>query len=198
MKLLMARHGQGEHQVQGELAGEDPPLTLLGERQAHKLGAYLAENTSVAAIYASDLKRARHTAEIAASYLKMNVVFDLDLREFDDWQAGWVPGPVSKWDSTPEALDLTPGYGRFRHQVKRALQRIVTTSESHQSVLLVAHGGTIGTLWRILLGSDTPRIHCWNAALSEVSWVKSDWDGDAWHFHYLNRMEYLPADLRTA
>jgi broad specificity phosphatase PhoE len=196
----MARHGQGEHQVQEGWIGNDPPLTSLGERQAHKLGAYLADNASVGAIYASDLERARRTAEIAASYLGMDVIFDLELREFDDWQHGWVPGPTSQWDSAPDTLELSQGYSRFRRRVKAALQRIITASEAHNTVLLVAHGGTLGTIWRILLGSDTPRIHCWNAALSEVSWVASDWGdaGNAWHFHYLNRMEYLPADLRTA
>lgn len=199
MKLLMARHGQGEHQVQDNYAGHDPPLTPLGERQAHHLGAYLADHKSVEAIYTSDLQRARRTAEIAAGYLDLDVVLDLDLREFDEWEAGWVPKPISQWDSGPEIVEFTPGYGRFRRQIQAALRRIVTASEMHKQVLIVAHGGTIGTMWRILLGSDTPRIRCWNAALHEVAWVPSEWgnDGDAWHFHYLNRIEHLPAALRT-
>ncbi len=175
-------------------------MTPLGERQAHHLGMYLADHASIEAIYASDLERARRTAEIAAGYLDLDVILDLDLREFDDWDAGWVPVPVSQWDSVPDRADLTPGYGRFRRRVKAALQRIVIASPAHGSVLIVAHGGTLGTMWRILLGSDTPRIRCWNAALHEVAWVTSEWgnEGDAWHFHYLNRMDYLPMDLRTS
>ena len=195
MKLLMARHGQGEHQIK-DGAGNDPPLTSLGERQAHHLGAYLAEHASVEAVYASDLKRARRTAEIAAEYLDLDVILDLDLREFEDWEAGWVPGPISQWDSLPNTPELMPGYDRFRRRIKATLRRIVTDSDGRESVLIVAHGGTIGTMWRILLGSDTPRIACWNSALHEVAWVTSEW-GDAWHFRYLNRIEYLPPDLRT-
>ena len=177
-------------------AGDDPPLTSLGKRQADRLGAYLADHESVEAIYASDLQRARDTAEIAAAHLDLDVVFDLDLREFDNWAAGWVPAPVSQWDSSPATAELTPGYRAFRRQVKSALQRIVTASTGRETVLIVAHGGTLGTIWRILLGSDTPRIECWNAALHEVTWVNSEW-GDAWHFHILNRMDYLPPELRT-
>ena len=41
MKLLLARHGQSEWQVRGDDAGEDAPLSSLGELQAHRLGAFL-------------------------------------------------------------------------------------------------------------------------------------------------------------
>ena len=197
MKLLMARHGQSEWQVQGDVAGRDSPLTALGERQAHSLGEYLAETESIEALYASNLVRARRTAEIVAGYLGVEVEIDDALREFEDWESGWAPLPAAKWESNPATEALMPGYAEFRRRVKGSLRRIVENSEGRESVLIVAHGGTLGTVWRILLGSDTPRIFCWNAALHAVEWIESEW-GDAWRFHYLNRVDYLPADLRSS
>ena len=74
MKLLLARHGQSEWQVRVEDVDRDPPLTALGESQAHRLGEYLATSDDpISAIVASPLQRARRTADIVASYLNVTV-----------------------------------------------------------------------------------------------------------------------------
>ncbi|MGC9348220.1 MAG: histidine phosphatase family protein [Anaerolineae bacterium] len=193
----MARHGQSAWQVHGERAGADAPLTALGELQAHRLGAYLAQETDVEALVSSNLQRALTTAEIVATYLDLPVKVDEDLREFDDWDAGWAPDPVSMWDASPADETLMPGYRRFTDRVTAALQRVVEDAPSRGSLLIIAHGGTIGTIWRVLLGSHTPRLWAWNAALHAAEWGRSDW-GTNWVFHYFNLMEYLPPFMRTS
>jgi len=182
--------------VEGESAGKDAPLTPLGETQAHYLGQYLAQNGRPDAIYASPLQRARRTAEIVASYLNMTPEVEPGLCEFEDWENGWAPAPVSMWDMSPAAA-LSPGYGRFRAQVLGAMQRIVAAYlDGERTVLVVAHGGSIGTILRIALGSDTLGVYPFNAALNQLEWTHSRWR-DTWSLFVVNQMDYLPPELRT-
>ncbi len=198
MKLLLARHGQSEWQVKAEGGDLDPLLTALGESQAHRLGEYLAAAAdSITAIVASPLQRARRTAEIVASYLDLPVDTDSDLREFDEWTAGWAPLPVSMWDMAPATPELKPGYGRFRARVAAAMCRVVETYSNAEQLLLVTHAGTIGAQVRILLGSDTPRFWMNNTGLSLFEWGHPE-RGGSWVVHYLNRVEHLPLPMRTA
>ncbi len=196
MKLLMTRHGQSRWQVEGDRAGSDAPLTQLGELQAHRLGEHLARYYTIEAIFSSTLRRAQRTADIVASYLNMPVREDLDFREFDEWEAGWAPLPISRWDMTPATEELTPGYGRFRARVLGAMQRAVSPYKDDETVLVVAHGGTIGAMLRILLGNDTPRSWIWNASINMMEWDRPGREG-SWILHYINNMEYLPPFMRT-
>lgn len=197
MKLLMARHGQSVWQVRGDSAGPNAPLTELGELQAHRLGEYLSHHYSIDALYTSHLQRAQRTSEIVAGHLDIPMVVEEELREFEEWEAGWAPEPVSKWDPAPVDANLSPGYRRFRDRIQAALRHIVDQHSDNDSLMIVAHGGSIGTIWRILLGSDTPRLWTWHAALQQVEWQKPGW-GRGWVFQYTNLMEYLPADMRTS
>lgn len=198
MKLLLARHGQSEWQIKAENGGLDPPLTSLGEAQAHRLGEHLAASEeSITEIIASPLQRAQRTAEIVASYLARSVVIESDFREFDEWSAGWAPLPVSMWDMAPTTPELKPGYSRFRTRVAAALRRAVEAHADADQLLLVTHAGTIGAQVRILLGSDTPRLWMNNTGLSLFEWGHPE-RGGSWVVHYLNRVEHLPPPMRTA
>jgi broad specificity phosphatase PhoE len=197
MKLLLARHGQSEWQVKTEDSTLDPPLTPLGESQAHRLGEYLAAYDPISAIVASPLQRARRTAEIVASYLVLPVAVEPDFREFDEWSAGWAPLPVSMWNMAPATPELKPGYSRFRARVAAALRQVVDVHAGADQLLLITHAGTIGAQVRILLGSDTPRLWMNNTGLSLFEWGHPD-RGGSWVIHYLNRVEHLPPTMRTA
>ncbi len=198
MKLLLARHGQSAWQAKVMDGDPNPPLTPLGETQAQRLGEYLAAaGDPITAIIASPYQRARHTAEIVARYLNLPVAIEPDFREFDEWAAGWAPLPVSMWDMTPADPELQPGYSRFRARVFAAMQRVVAQFDDTAQLLLVSHAGTISTQVRILTGSDTPRLWIGNASLSLFEWGCPEREG-SWVIHYLNRVEHLPASLRTA
>ena len=86
--------------------------------------------------------------------------------------------------------------GLSRAGALRVLQRIVAAHPDDATVLLIAHGGTIGVILRLIIGSDTPRIWARNAALHAIEWHRPGW-GPHWILHYLNCMEYLPQELRT-
>lgn len=192
----MIRHGQSEWQVHRDDTIVDAPLTALGEQQARRLGPYLAEHYAIDAIFASPLQRAHKTARLAAAYLDLPVTVDEGLREFNDWDAGWAPTPVGCWDMSPEVPELTLGYGRFRPQVLGAMQRCVEPYLGDKTVLVVAHGGTIGVMLRILLGSDTPRMWIWNTSINIVEWDRPGREG-TWIFHLMNELAHLPAEMRT-
>ncbi len=198
MHLLLARHGQSQWQVAGESAGDDAPLTALGESQAERLGDYLARTYKVDAIFASPLQRARRTAEIVAGHLDIPVMVEPDLREFDDFGWGWAPPlPVSRWELTPALASLNSGYTTFRARITAILQTIVDAHLGDETVLLVAHGGTLSVTLRILLGSDTPRMNLWNASLNHIEWGRRSDLGESWTLHLINQMEYLPLLMRT-
>src|SRR6476661_9887592 len=82
--LLLVRHGETDWNADGRLQGHtDRPLSDFGRRQARQLAEELAEE-KLDAIYASDLSRARETAEIVGVRLGLGVVIDPGLRE-KDW-----------------------------------------------------------------------------------------------------------------
>ncbi len=75
------RHGQTEHNVLGLIQGHsDSELTEEGRQQAHKLQAVF-KKVKLAAIYSSDLKRAKKTAEIIAKPHKLKIIYTHALKE---------------------------------------------------------------------------------------------------------------------
>ena len=82
--LLLVRHGETDWNADGRLQGHtDRPLNDYGRAQARGSPTELA-GEELEAIYASDLARARETAEIVGGRLGLPVVLDADLRE-KDW-----------------------------------------------------------------------------------------------------------------
>jgi broad specificity phosphatase PhoE len=192
MKLLLARHGQSRWQTEGAAAGLDSPLSPLGVLQAHRLGEYLSEKETIQRIVTSNLRRAHATASIVAAYLDLPLTVELGLREFQSDEEGHAPRPVSVWE--PQAgTELHPDHDRFRRRVGDALRKFVGETPRDETVLVVAHGGTIGTLLRLLLGTDTARVWTSNTALHSLIWTR-----DYWLVEYLNRQEHLPGPLRSS
>lgn len=191
MKLLLTRHGQSRWQTDGEVAGPDAPLSPLGVLQAHRLGAYLAAREKPTRILASPLLRARQTAEIVAAYQGLPVAFDAALREFDTWDAADPSPPATIWQPDPLAPPH-PEYVAFRARLRGALERALGDGGVKETVLIVAHGGAVGTMLRLLLGAPTARIWTPNTALHALRWT-----GDFWLVRYLNKQEHLPRPLRS-
>jgi broad specificity phosphatase PhoE len=150
--LLLVRHGETDWNAAGRLQGHtDRPLNEYGRRQARDLADRLSGD-GIAAVYASDLARARETAEILGARLGLEVVIDPDLRE-KDW--GTWEGLTSEERAQVEFEgESTEAH---RERVLRAVRRIV---EAHpaESVVVVTHGGSLRRIQAAVSGVALPVI----------------------------------------
>src|SRR5438105_5656365 len=138
--LVLVRHGETDWNAERRWQGHtDVPLNARGREQARSLAEELADQP-IEAIYASDLSRARETAEIVAARLRLPVVVDPDLREID---AGSLEG-LTREEIGGRAWD---GEAHQAHgeRVLRAVRRIAAAHPAGR-VLVVAHGGCLRTV----------------------------------------------------
>jgi probable phosphoglycerate mutase len=84
MRLIFARHGESQANVERIISNRDLPhaLTETGKIQARALADMLAQRT-VNAIYASPILRAQETAQLIGRRLDCTVTTSDALREFD-------------------------------------------------------------------------------------------------------------------
>lgn len=78
--FYIVRHGQSQGNINGDVMGGDPALTVLGRQQAQALAELLSE-VSLDHIFSSDLFRAKETAQIIASSKNLVAREDSRLRE---------------------------------------------------------------------------------------------------------------------
>jgi broad specificity phosphatase PhoE len=137
--LLLIRHGETDWNAGGRWQGHaDIPLNERGRAQARQLAEKLVAEENVDIVYASDLARARETAEILAGRLGVEVVLDRDLREID---------VGSREGRTWAEIDDRPEWDGEAHEahadrVLRALRRVARTHDGTR-VLVVTHGGSL-------------------------------------------------------
>jgi broad specificity phosphatase PhoE len=148
--LLLVRHGETDWNAEGRLQGHtDTPLNDYGRRQAAALAETLAGD-GIDALYASDLARARETAEILGARLGLVVELDPDLREKDwgTWE-GLTPMEREAVEFVGESTD------EHRERTLRAL-RAIAERHPEQSVLVVTHGGSVRRVQALVLGFALP------------------------------------------
>ncbi|HSO02081.1 MAG TPA: histidine phosphatase family protein [Gaiellaceae bacterium] len=173
--LLLARHGETDWNRELRIQGSsDIELNELGRRQAHALAQEL-EHVELDAVYASDLRRARATAEAVAAFHGLEVRLDARLRErsFGSWEG-----------LTREDIAALPEGSRHdgesddevRERVLEAVQAIADAHPGEQ-VLVVAHGGALNTLWHHAVGERVERwANCevYKLAVRDGSYVAVD------------------------
>ena len=150
--LLLVRHGETDWNAEGRLQGHtDRPLSDYGQRQARELADELA-GEPLDAIYASDLERARETAEIVGERLGLPVTVDPELRE-KDWGT-WEGLTPAERDSVELVGESTEAH---QERILRALERI---AERHPGgrVLVVTHGGSMRRVQTAALGMAMPVV----------------------------------------
>jgi broad specificity phosphatase PhoE len=170
--LLLVRHGETDWNADGRLQGQtDRPLSDFGRRQARQLADDLA-NEELAAVYSSDLSRARETAEIVAERLGLPVVLDPDLRE-KDWGT-WEGLTAVERDRVEFVGESTEAH---QERILRALRRIAGRHPGDRSVLVVTHGGSMRRVQTAALGWALPVVeNCgrWLCAVEDGSFRALD------------------------
>jgi broad specificity phosphatase PhoE len=151
--LLLVRHGETDWNADGRLQGQtDRPLSDFGRRQALQLADELADE-ELDAIYASDLARARETAEIVGERLGLPVVFDPDLRE-KDWGT-WEGLTAVERDRVEFVGESTEAH---QERILRALRRISERHPGEGRVLVVTHGGSMRRVQTAAMGVALPVV----------------------------------------
>ena len=150
--LLLVRHGETDWNAEGRLQGQtDRPLSDYGRRQSQQLAAELADQ-ELDSIYASDLARARETAEVVGERLGLPVVLDPDLRE-KDWGT-WEGLTAVERDRVEFVGESTQAH---QERILGALRRI---GERHPDgrVLVLTHGGSMRRVQTAALGWALPVV----------------------------------------
>ncbi len=176
------RHGQTDHNNNRRVAGyTDIELNDEGRLQVRKLGERLVKE-EINAVYTSDLKRAVDTAEAAVSGRDIEIIKTEELREMNFGAAEEMTFTELR-EQFPEiagsvmnfAAGLSfPGGETFAEFATRAcgfLKRLEDYKED-ETVLIVAHGGTLKVLICELLGIDQShwyQMGIENASLSIVN-----------------------------
>ena len=168
-EIILARHGETEWNVGEIFRGRiDIELNETGLRQAELLAEYLS-GIKIDTVYSSPLRRALKTAEVIASYHKLEVEIAPGLMDFDygEWQglphqevkdkykelyAEWINSPDQVKMPTGESLD------DVRERAMGVVSDVIAKYEG--IVVLVSHRVVNKVLICTLLGLDNS--HFWN------------------------------------
>jgi probable phosphoglycerate mutase len=163
--IHLARHGETDWNRELRWQGHcNPPLNELGRDQARALARSLRA-IGIAAVYASDLRRASETAEIVAAALELPVRLDPALREIDvgSWAgqtlgelAARYPDAVARWQETGEpGWDGGESHEEMAARVVAAI-RSIAAAHADEEVLVVLHGGPLRAVKTIAAGFVYP------------------------------------------
>lgn len=183
-RILAVRHGETAWNRDTRIQGHtDIELNPHGRWQASRLAQALRDET-IAAVYASDLARARETAQPVAQLHGAPVQTHAGLRErcFGPLEGlTWAeletlyPAEATAWrQRLPEFAP--PGGESLLQLQARVLATVGELARSHpdQQVLMVVHGGVLDILYRAAtrLGLQAPRSWSMtNAAINRLLWT---------------------------
>jgi alpha-ribazole phosphatase len=183
IRLLLVRHGETEWNRQKRFQGQrDIPLNEFGRQQVSVLSRRL-KNEAINALYTSDLSRAWETAKsISTINGELVMIKDSRLREmnFGEWEGlTWAeirekdPSVMENWSKYLAEKGPPGGETLFRFS-ERILKFSVEINKTHldETVLLVAHGGTIMVLICLLLGHPIEKywqFRIEKASISDIS-----------------------------
>ncbi|MCU1569788.1 MAG: histidine phosphatase family protein [Naasia sp.] len=147
--LVLVRHGQTDWNLQERIQGSsDIPLNETGREQARAAGRLLADQ-HWDAIVSSPLSRALETARIIAAEVGLHSVQTVDdLRERHYGAAEGLTG--AEVEARFDGGRQVTGRESRDAVIERVRPALIDIAEEHpgQSVLVVSHGGVIGSLVR--------------------------------------------------
>lgn len=184
-RIIAVRHGETSWNVDARIQGQrDIALNDKGSWQARRVARALARRGPVAALYSSDLSRARDTARSIAAATGLEVVTEPGLRErgfgsfegrtFTELEASW-PAQTARWRQRDP--DWAPPGGESLASVReRVLQITHSLAERHigEQIVLVSHGGVLDALYRAATGLDLQAPRTWtlvNAGINRLLWT---------------------------
>lgn len=169
LSLYLVRHGQTDYSAHNRFCGSvDPPLNDIGHAMAEALGKRYGAGPSPgerwSAIYASQLLRARQTAEPTARGAGIGLTIDEGLREiaYGEWEGRPEadvqredPERFAAWAAHPGRI-APPGGESGYAIAARAVAAVERIRAAHKDgkVLVVSHKATLRVLVCALMGVD--------------------------------------------
>lgn len=185
-RLCVVRHGEtawnAERRVQGQI---DEPLSAIGHAQARAVANALADE-SFAAIYSSDLARARQTAEATAHLRRQPLQLVAALRER---HYGYLQGLTYEeaQQRHPEAFarhrrrdpDQELGGESLRQAALRVVVAFEKLAAAHpgEQILAFTHGGVLDLLHRRATGQDLAAPRDFGIPNCGLNWLEVTPDG---------------------
>ncbi len=156
LQLYLIRHGESMGNIETDEVFDktNPPLTLHGKMQAKALGERFAALKSYT-LYSSPLDRARETA----AQISKNMIIDYDLLE----------NGVRKAENGFEDYFERPE--ECYERAKRVIEKIKSTHQNHENVIVVAHGMFLNQLIKAALNipCDAMRLSVYNASVTKIN-----------------------------
>lgn len=197
-RVVLIRHGQTAWNVGTRVQGHiDEPLNANGLWQASRLAEALADE-GLQAVYSSDLRRARATAEALARHAGLVVQEDPALRErafgrfegctYAEIDATW-PAEALRWRQRDPAFAPPDGGESLIEFSARCIEVATRLAERHpgQAIALVTHGGVLDSLYRAAVGVSLQAPRSWelgNAVVNRLLYAAGrftlvGWNDDA-------------------
>lgn len=193
-RICFVRHGETDWNIELRMQGQtDLPLNATGEAQAFALGRHFS-GLSAAALYSSDLLRARQTAQPIAEALRLPILLLSALRErhFGRCEGSTLEEVAARHAEDARAIEsrdpdyAAPGGGESRrqHQI-RVLDCIDRLRLDHcgQTIIVMTHGGVLDVIYRRAFGlpPEAPRDYpIPNAAINWVAIRGEQWRIERW------------------
>lgn len=207
--IYLMRHGQTYLNKYERMQGwSDAPLTLEGEKGCIASGKGLSDIV-FDAVYTSDLKRTRLTAELVLSQNKKQTDYEIiEMPEFREVFFGSFEGlPIEEvWPKIIKTGDIrkdgqrvlnalhqadplkeAENYHMFWSRVENGLIKVVEKhKESQGTVLIVSHGMTIRNILQGIIPDlkEFPRFD--NASVTKIRYEKGQF-----HLDYLNKTDHF-------
>lgn len=192
-RICFIRHGETDWNAEKRLQGHtDIELNARGRTQAAALPGAFAD-TPVDAVYSSDLKRARATAQPLADALGLDLRLRPVLRErnygrceghtFAEIEVQFPDDAAAIRSRDPDYV--SPGGESRRQHQKRVLDAVAGLVAEHpgQTLVVVTHGGFLDVIHRFWNGQPmtAPRDYpIPNGGLNWVSFADGRWTVECW------------------
>jgi phosphoserine phosphatase len=207
VQIVLVRHGATDWNLQGRCQGStDRELSEVGLRQAAQTSALLSSE-EIHAIYSSNLRRARQTAEVISQPHNLPVMIEDGVRELDHGELeGLTFNDIKnnyaeflmRWRSEPGDI-YVPGGERLADVAERAwkgLNEIIRRHRGAPGILVVSHNFPIlGIVCRIT-GTPLNDYRTFHLDPCSVTRLKQD-HGGTWQVTHVNSREYPAAPAIT-
>ncbi|UCV12235.1 histidine phosphatase family protein [Dechloromonas denitrificans] len=192
-RICLVRHGETEWNAERRIQGQiDIGLNQTGMRQAEAAGRWLG-SAGISALYSSDLKRARTTAEAIGAHLGLVPTLLPEMRErrygvfegltYAEAQARF-PDGYAAFEGRNADYNFENGES-LREMYARVTGKLVEIAAAHvgQEVVIVLHGGVLDIINRFVRGRglDVQRDFLIpNAGLNWIATVDGHWHIETW------------------